>query len=222
MSGNSVALLARQARAIDGPLPCRREDPRLWFSDSPADLDVARAHCRPCPLRGPCLAGAIERREPSGVWGGEIFARGAIIERKRPRGRPRRQLLQPSPRQVVDQGRDQTLERRWRGRTEQRREPFGDPGMARPEGLMLSRGSGFHGLTAIWASLFTALPSIPSAPGGKPSPAFRESAPELRWPCLPRSIRPSGRVRAAQGRRFSHARARALAHRARTRIPGVR
>ena len=93
MSGNSVALLARQARAIDGPLPCRREDPRLWFSDSPADLDMARAHCRPCPLRGPCLAGAIERREPSGVWGGEIFARGAIIERKRPRGRPRRQLL---------------------------------------------------------------------------------------------------------------------------------
>ena len=88
MSGDSVALLARQAKAIDGPLPCRREDPRLWFSDSPADLDAARAHCRPCPLRGLCLAGAIERREPFGVWGGEIFARGAIIARKRPRGRP--------------------------------------------------------------------------------------------------------------------------------------
>ncbi|GEM_PF-3871651 len=37
-----------------------------WFSDSPADLDLARAHCQPCPLRGFCLAGAIERREQYG------------------------------------------------------------------------------------------------------------------------------------------------------------
>jgi len=53
------------------------------------DLELARAHCRPCPLRGPCLAGAVERGEPHGVWGGEIFERGVIIARKRPRGRPR-------------------------------------------------------------------------------------------------------------------------------------
>jgi WhiB family transcriptional regulator, redox-sensing transcriptional regulator len=95
MSGNSLALLVRQAQAIDGPLPCRREDPQLWFSDQPADLDAARSHCRPCPLRGLCLAGAIERRERDGVWGGEIFAHGTIIARKRPRGRPRRQVLRP-------------------------------------------------------------------------------------------------------------------------------
>jgi WhiB family transcriptional regulator, redox-sensing transcriptional regulator len=95
MSGNSLALLVRRAQAIDGPLPCRREDPQLWFSSQPADLEVARAHCRPCPLRGLCLAGAVERREQDGVWGGEIFARGTIIARKRPRGRPRRQILRP-------------------------------------------------------------------------------------------------------------------------------
>jgi len=83
--------LARQAQAVDDPLPCRREDPQLWFSDLPADLERARAHCQPCPLRELCLAGTIERGEPWGVWGGEIFMRGTIIARKRPRGRPPRQ-----------------------------------------------------------------------------------------------------------------------------------
>ena len=89
MPVTSVALLASQAQALDGLLPCQREDPQLWFSGLPADLELARAHCRPCPLRGPCLAGAVERGEPHGVWGGEIFERGVIIARKRPRGRPR-------------------------------------------------------------------------------------------------------------------------------------
>jgi WhiB family redox-sensing transcriptional regulator len=39
-------------------------------------------------MRRVCLAGAVERYEPYGVWGGEIFTRGAIITEKRPRGRP--------------------------------------------------------------------------------------------------------------------------------------
>ena len=48
---------------------------------------------RGCPLKAECLAGAIERAEPWGVWGGEIFERGAIVPRKRPRGRPRKEDL---------------------------------------------------------------------------------------------------------------------------------
>ena len=36
-------------------------------------------------MRRVCLAGAVERHEPHGVWGGEIFSRGAIIPEKRPR-----------------------------------------------------------------------------------------------------------------------------------------
>ena len=88
MPDSSVALLARQARAVDGLLPCQRENPQLWFSEFPADLELAKAHCGPCPLRGPCLAGAVERGEPHGVWGGQIFAQGAIVAQKRPRGRP--------------------------------------------------------------------------------------------------------------------------------------
>lgn len=85
---SSLVLLAKQAKALDDPLPCHRGDPRLWFSDLPSDLQRAKSHCQPCPVRLACLAGALERREPHGVWGGEIFASGAIIAEKRPRGRP--------------------------------------------------------------------------------------------------------------------------------------
>jgi WhiB family transcriptional regulator, redox-sensing transcriptional regulator len=37
------------------------------------------------------LAAALERAEPWGVWGGEIFERGSIVSHKRPRGRPRKE-----------------------------------------------------------------------------------------------------------------------------------
>jgi len=90
MPFSALAIQAKQAAEIDGPLPCQRENPQLWFSELPADLELAKAHCRPCPIRGLCLAGALERREPCGVWGGQIFDRGAITPRKTPRGRPPR------------------------------------------------------------------------------------------------------------------------------------
>jgi WhiB family redox-sensing transcriptional regulator len=71
-------------------LPCRADDPDLWFADSPAQLEQAKALCANCPIRRSCLAAALDRREPWGVWGGEIFDQGVVIERKRPRGRPRK------------------------------------------------------------------------------------------------------------------------------------
>src|SRR5215207_8944270 len=78
---------------VGAELPCRKFDPDLWFADAPAELELARALCGECPLKAECLAGALERAEPWGVWGGEIFERGAIVARKRPRGRPRKDDL---------------------------------------------------------------------------------------------------------------------------------
>src|SRR3954465_11622362 len=75
---------------LEANLPCRKFDPDLWFSDSPAQLELAKSLCGDCPLRVECLSGAVERAEPWGVWGGEIFERGAVVPRKRPRGRPRK------------------------------------------------------------------------------------------------------------------------------------
>jgi WhiB family redox-sensing transcriptional regulator len=71
-------------------LPCRRYDPELFFAERPEDVEYAKSLCADCPVRAQCLAGAIERAEPWGVWGGEVFVRGVVVPRKRPRGRPRK------------------------------------------------------------------------------------------------------------------------------------
>jgi WhiB family transcriptional regulator, redox-sensing transcriptional regulator len=70
-------------------LPCTQA-PELFFAESPADVEQAKAMCWGCRARIACLAGALERGEPCGVWGGELLLRGAIVPRKRPRGRPRK------------------------------------------------------------------------------------------------------------------------------------
>ena len=70
-------------------LPCR-EEPDLFFAESPSDVELAKSMCQSCPIRAACLESAIERREPWGVWGGQLLLQGAVIPRKRPRGRPRK------------------------------------------------------------------------------------------------------------------------------------
>jgi WhiB family redox-sensing transcriptional regulator len=72
------------------PLPCQVHDPELWFTESPAGVELAKSLCSECPIRVRCLARAIEYHEPWGVWGGELLARGVVIPRKRPSGRPRK------------------------------------------------------------------------------------------------------------------------------------
>ena len=81
---STVAPVARSAE-----LPCT-DDPELFFAESPQDVETAKALCVGCAARMACLSGAVERREPWGVWGGELFLRGQIVPRKRPRGRPRK------------------------------------------------------------------------------------------------------------------------------------
>lgn len=70
-------------------IPCRFQ-PDLFFAEAPVDVEAAKAICGDCPVREQCLADALERREPWGVWGGELLVSGQIVARKRPRGRPRK------------------------------------------------------------------------------------------------------------------------------------
>ena len=81
---------ADRASAARLDLPCQAADADLWFAEDPRDLERAKELCAQCPLRAQCLQAALDRAEPWGVWGGEIFERGAVIARKRPRGRPRK------------------------------------------------------------------------------------------------------------------------------------
>lgn len=78
------------AAAGDGEIPCQENDAELWFADTPDGVEFAKALCGTCPARAECLAGALERREPWGVWGGELVLAGVVVPRKRPRGRPRK------------------------------------------------------------------------------------------------------------------------------------
>lgn len=72
----------------------------LFFSDHVADIARAKAMCGLCPLSVECLAGALEREEPWGVWGGELLSGGRVIADKRPCGRPPKN---PRPEVVYDE-----------------------------------------------------------------------------------------------------------------------
>src|SRR6056297_1800199 len=72
----------------------------LFFSDNVIDIGRAKAMCGRCALQADCLAGALEREEPWGVWGGELLSGGRIIANKRPCGRPPKH---PRPEMVIDE-----------------------------------------------------------------------------------------------------------------------
>lgn len=119
---NTVTLEAptplRSAIALDGPLSTVLGDdevigsasPRcsdgngtlsyLFFSEDQVELARAKAICARCGLRERCLDGAVERREPYGVWGGKLVLDGVPVEMKRGRGRPPKH---PRPVLVVDE-----------------------------------------------------------------------------------------------------------------------
>lgn len=72
----------------------------LFFSDNVVDIARAKAMCGLCALKDSCLADALEREEPWGVWGGELLSGGRIISNKRPCGRPPKH---PRPAVVIDE-----------------------------------------------------------------------------------------------------------------------
>jgi len=60
----------------------------LFFSEELQDIARAKQICALCPVIADCLEGALERREPWGVWGGQLFLNGKVLASKRRRGRP--------------------------------------------------------------------------------------------------------------------------------------
>lgn len=60
----------------------------LFFSEREDDITRAKAYCARCPIKEDCRAGAVERGEKQGVWGGELFRNGKPIDKVPRRGRP--------------------------------------------------------------------------------------------------------------------------------------
>lgn len=73
-----------QARCRDGEASLVH----VFFSEELQDIARAKTICAQCPVMLECLEGAIARREPWGVWGGQLFLNGRILTTKRRRGRP--------------------------------------------------------------------------------------------------------------------------------------
>jgi WhiB family redox-sensing transcriptional regulator len=63
----------------------------LFFSEQLDDIARAKSICTTCALVEPCLDAALARREPWGVWGGQLFLNGVVLPYKRKRGRPPKQ-----------------------------------------------------------------------------------------------------------------------------------
>jgi len=77
---------------------CVGEAQSVFFSDEIHDIASAKRICAECPAMADCLEGAIERHEPWGVWGGQLFRNGKALRTKRPRGRP---PAQPRPEHLM-------------------------------------------------------------------------------------------------------------------------
>lgn len=63
----------------------------IFFSEDLGDITAAKRVCADCPVLSECLETAIERAEPWGVWGGQLFLNGKALTTKRRRGRPPKQ-----------------------------------------------------------------------------------------------------------------------------------
>lgn len=72
----------------------------LFFSEDLIDIARAKAICSKCAVAEACLAGALERGEPWGVWGGQLLQNGHVVAHKRRRGRPPKT---PRPELVVEE-----------------------------------------------------------------------------------------------------------------------
>lgn len=68
---------------------CRHADGDIWFPDPAApvasakSIEVAKAICLGCPVKGSCLEDARNREETNGIWGGVWFftSREGVVER---------------------------------------------------------------------------------------------------------------------------------------------
>ncbi len=68
---------------------CRNTpDASLFFSEELIEIAAAKRICGECPVMAQCLEGALDRAEPCGVWGGQLFLNGQVVTQKRRRGRP--------------------------------------------------------------------------------------------------------------------------------------
>ncbi len=97
---------------------CADHDPELFFPlgefgrpgpqpKHDPEVERARAVCARCPLREPCLQGALERGERYGIWGGLTTPQRDRLdqpERVRPKPGPKNDLSETAVMRMVAKG----------------------------------------------------------------------------------------------------------------------
>lgn len=69
-------------------LPCRNEDPEIWFPVGTGPMAVetewlAQALCDGCPIKAACLQYALETGQRYGIWGGiNMETQGTTLARR--------------------------------------------------------------------------------------------------------------------------------------------
>ncbi len=60
---------------------CAQADPDVWYPEKgrPDQERVAKAICSTCPIQANCLADAVRRNEPLGIWGGASEADRRVL-----------------------------------------------------------------------------------------------------------------------------------------------
>jgi WhiB family redox-sensing transcriptional regulator len=66
---------------------CLGLDSDMFFPGPWEDPSPAKAVCAVCPVRAECLAAALARREPDGIWGGLTATERRVDARRRRRRR---------------------------------------------------------------------------------------------------------------------------------------
>ena len=76
--------------------PANHKRPEIFYplglekgSNDTAGIAIAKAFCRPCPVRMECLAEALRLGERWGVWGGLTPAERAVLRRPTPPPEPK-------------------------------------------------------------------------------------------------------------------------------------
>ena len=81
---HSPAAMLDRAADEQLSLPCRVFEPDLWFADIAGGAGRRPSGCaRRARSGSSASAAAVLRREPWGVWGGEIVEGGAVVARRR-------------------------------------------------------------------------------------------------------------------------------------------
>ena len=65
MTPEEAAELTWQDQAL-----CAQSDPEEWYPEPGDSVNRPKRICRQCPVRVECLAYAMDRDEPHGLWGG--------------------------------------------------------------------------------------------------------------------------------------------------------